>query len=155
MVKRITYVSIALLLAVLAAQPRVSGATTPGCERSSLVLQGKLLEFVEGQVAASTIAVRGEVTAAQALGTSQKLTFRLLNSWKGPFQVGETVSLTVPVTEFCGGTGCVFPFKIGDVTLLLSPSSYPNFLQGCWVYEGVAIQSLLLVPAALLPDSRH
>lgn len=142
-------------LVVLAAQTRVSAASPPGCEGSAFVLQGKLLEFVVGQAATSTIAFQGEVTAAQALGTDQKVTFRLLNSWKGPFQVGETVSLTVPVTEFCGGKGCIFPFKIGDVTLLLSPFSYQDFLEGCWVYEGVAIQSVLLVPAALMPDSRH
>ena len=142
-------------LFVLAAQTRVSAASPPACEGSAFVLQGKLLEFVVGRAATSTIAFQGEVTAAQALGTDQKVTFRLLNSWKGPFQIGETVSLTVPVTDFCGGKGCIFPFKIGDVTLLLSPSCYQDFIEGCWVYKGVAIQSVLLVPAALMPDGRH
>lgn len=135
--------SLALSLAVLAGQPYVSIATTSGCENSSKLLEEK--------VAASTVAFQGDVTAVdQDLAiTKQKVTFRVLNAWKGPYRVGETVSLTVSVTSVCGGFGCVFPFKVGDVTLVLSPSPQSGWPEGfgCWVYQGVVVKSVLWVPS--------
>ena len=65
------------------------------------------------------------------------------------------MTLTVPVTTVCAGLGFVFPFKIGDVTFVLAPSSAPSFIQGCWIYEGVAMQSMLSLPDVLSPQSRH
>ncbi len=75
----------------------------------------------------------------------------------GAFRAGESIRLTLPVTEVCGGLGlAVFPFKVGDVTLLLT-SSFSHHLDqpGCWVYDGIAIQRVLLVPAALMPNALH
>jgi hypothetical protein len=139
-------------LTVLAAMPHDSEATAPGCE-ASFAFPRQLVERLEGQFNAATTAFQGEVTAAEDLGSGQKLTFRILNSWKGPYQVGETLSLTVPVTDACAGVNCVLRFKIGDVTLLLSPTSAPSSLPGCWVHEGVVIQSVLSVPGVLMPRS--
>jgi hypothetical protein len=149
--------SLAVGLAVLAAQPHVSAATTSGCEGSAYVLQGKSLELVEREVAASTIAFQGEViaveqdpaipradtllsgviTASAPAVFDQNLTFRVLHQWKGPYQVGETVSLTIPVTKFCAGLGCVFPFKIGDVTLLLLHLPRQVSLRGAGYMRGL------------------
>jgi hypothetical protein len=141
-------------LAVLAAQAHVSAATMSGCE-GSYVLQGKHLELVEGWIAASTIAFQGEVTAVDRdpAAQTQKITLRVLNPWKGQYRVGDDVSLTVPVYDACAGKGCVFPFKIGDVTLLLSPSSTPSFFEWCWIHEGVVLKSVLSVPAVPMPHS--
>jgi hypothetical protein len=134
---------LALCFAGLAGQSYVSVATTPGCEGSS--------KFLDGKIAASTIAFQGEVTAVDQdpAITKQKVTFRVLNAWKGPYQVGETVGVTVSVTSVCGGLGCVFPFKIGDVTLVISPSSQSSLPEGfgCWVYEGVVVKTVLWVPS--------
>jgi hypothetical protein len=155
MVKRIIYVSIVSIFGVLGWSLDVS-ATTTECEGASLVVQGKLLDSLEKLITASTIVVQAEVTAAEALGSQQKIAFRVLQAWKGPFHVGESVNLTLPVTDFCGGLGCVFPFKVGEVTLLSTSSfSYHLDQPGCWVYEGIAIQRVLLVPAALMPNPRH
>jgi hypothetical protein len=165
--------SLALSLAVLAAH--VSVAATPGCDGSPFVLQGKLLEHLESEVAASTTAFQGEVIAAEPNpaptaanifplgvftaptieGFDQKLTFRVLHSWKGPYHAGETVSLTLRVVNVCAGVNCVSPFKIGDVTLLFSSSAASGSLEGCWVHEGVVIQSVLSVPNVLMPRSGH
>jgi hypothetical protein len=155
MMKRMVYVSIMSIFGVLASSRYVS-ATTTQCEGAQLVLQGKLLESLEKLVVTSAIAAQVEVTAAEGLGTQQKIAFRVLQSWKGSFQVGESISLILPVTEVCAGFGCVFPFKVGEVTLLLtSSSSYHLDQPGCWVYEGIAIQRVLSVPAALMPNPRH
>jgi hypothetical protein len=157
--------ALALSVAVLASH--VSAAATPACEGSPFVLQGRLLKHVESEVAASTTAFQGEVIAAVPSPDSflpgditppppvydQILSFRVLHPWKGPYHAGETVSLTVTVVNFCEGLGCVFPFKIGDVTLVLSPSSAPDRLEGCWVHEGVVFQNVLSVPARLMPHS--
>jgi hypothetical protein len=155
MVKRIIHVSIMSIFGVLGWSLDAS-ATTTECEGAPLVLQGKLLDSLEKLVTASTIVAQAEVTAAEALGTQQKISFRVVRAWKGPFQVGESISLTLPVTEACAGLGCVFPFKVGEVTLLFaSSSSYHLDQPGCWVYEGIAVQRVLSVPAALMPNPRH
>jgi hypothetical protein len=153
--------SLALILAVLAGQPYVAIATTPTCKASSKFLEEKIL----AGIAASTVAFQGEVTALQSnvqmdsrfsdgvlFSGTQRITFRVLNSWKGPYQVGGTVRLTVSVTSICAGMGCVSPFKIGDVTLVLSPfpqSELPDLPDGfgCWTtYEGIEIKRVLWVP---------
>jgi hypothetical protein len=153
--------SLALILAVLAGRPYVAVATTPTCEASSKFLEEKIL----GGIAASTVAFQGEVTAVESnvqmdsrfpdgmlLAGTQKITFRLLNSWKGPYQVGGAVRLIVSVTSICAGVGCVSPFKIGDVTLVLSPfpqSELPELPAefGCWtIYVGVEVKRVLWVP---------
>jgi hypothetical protein len=150
MFKPVIFASVASILAVFGSFPPAYATTECGGE--VLALQGKLLESVEKLTTASTTVARAEVTAAQTSGSQQQIKFRLLNAWKGPFQVGESVSLTLPVTEFCGGLGCVFPFKVGDVTLLsTSSSAYYDDLSGCWAYQGIAIQRVLVVPAALMP----
>jgi hypothetical protein len=155
MAKRIVHVSIASIFGLLGWSPYVS-ATTTECEGAPFVLQGKLLASVEKLVAASTFVAQAEVITSESLGTQQKIAFRLLKSWKGPFQEGESVSLILPVTEVCAGFGCVFPFKVGDVALLLTTSSsYHEDLPGCWVYEGIAIHRVLSVPAAEMPNTRH
>jgi len=157
-------------LALLAFQAHVSMADTPGC-----VDYKKLTEIkgLEGVFAEPTIAFEGEVEAVapnpadstEALRQpiwspaldhfERKITFRVLRGLKGPYQVGDAVILTVPVTTVCFGLGCVFPFKIGDATFVLAPSSGPSFIQGCWVYEEVAMRSILSVPGRLIPHSRH
>jgi hypothetical protein len=155
MVKRIIYVSIMSIFGVLGWSLEVSAATTE-CEGAPLVLQGKLLDSIEKLVMASTLVAQAEVTASEALGTRQEVSFRVVRAWKGAFQAGASVRLTLPVTEACGGLGCVFPFKVGDVALLLISSfSYHLDETGCWVYEGIAIQRVLLVPAALMPNALH
>ena len=154
MVKRVSYILMASILGALGVQTCVYAATTE-CEGASFVLHGKLLESAERQVAASNVALEVDVTTAEIVGSEQKIIFRVLNSWKGPFQSGESFSIVLPVTEVCAGLGCVFPFKVGDVTVLLSPSAHNEDLTGCWVYQGVVIQRTLSVPAALMPSGRH
>jgi hypothetical protein len=153
---------LALMLAVLAGQPYVALATTATCEASSTILEGKVLEGI----AASTVAFQGEVTALESnvqmdslfpdgklIAGTQKITFRVVNSWKGPYPVGTAVRLTVSVTSFCAGVGCVSPYKIGDVTLVLSPfpqSELPELSVGsrCWTtYAGVEVKRVLWVPS--------
>lgn len=125
--------------------------TTPMCENIS--------DFVEKQLAGSAVAFQGRVkTAEQNAGDTrgnlprtfvQDLTYEVLKSWNGPLKVGALVHLTVPVTEVCGGFGCVFPFKAGDETLVLSPASAPfsapMFLEGCWVHQGILVSSVLIL----------
>jgi hypothetical protein len=120
---------------------------------------GKLLDInksTPGVFAVPTIAFQGEVVAVapnpadsttalpqpkwspQLVQFDQKITFRVLKSLKGQYQVGDVVTLTVPVTTVCAGLGCVFPFKIGDVTFVLAPSSGPSFIEGgCWYMRGL------------------
>jgi hypothetical protein len=82
----------------------------------------------------------------------QTLSLRVLNSWKGPHQIGETVNLTVSVVEFCGGLGCVMPFKVGDITLVLSPTRTSFFDPGCWTHDGMVINGVLSLPAMVRPE---
>ena len=165
--------SLALSLAVLAGNSYVSVATTPGCDESAKLFGGD--KFLDGRIADATIAMQGEVIAIEQhpaipsidnlfpgytgppLWYVQTLTFRVLHRWKGRYQVGETVTVPITVVIACGGSGCVFPFKIGDITLLLAspspstsyfPSSLPDGL-ACWVSDGVLINSITSVP----PDS--
>ena len=145
-------------LVVLAAHPNVASATTAACQPSSKYAEVNILEGI----AASGAAFYGEVTAVESnvqtlpqfpdnriVAGTQKITLRVLNSWKGPYQVGGTVHIAVSVTSICGGVGCVSPFKVGDTTVLLSPfppSELPEGF-GCWTrYEGVEIQRVLWVP---------
>jgi hypothetical protein len=82
----------------------------------------------------------------------QTITFRAIKTLKGSYRVGEAISLIIPVTTVCFGLGCVFSFKIGDITLVLAPSSAPSFIEGgCWMYEGVAMRSILWVPTVSRP----
>jgi hypothetical protein len=158
-------------LVLLVSQAQVSVATAQEC-----VAYEKLLDInksTPGVFAEPTIAFQGEVVAVAPnpagskaaiaqpkaveilAGFDQEITFHVLKTVKGPYQVGDGVTLTVRVTTVCAGLGCVFPFKIGDVTFVLAPSSAPSFIQGCWIYEGVVMQSILSVPAVLIPQSRH
>lgn len=163
---------LAIGLAVLASGAQVSLATTPECEGSPFTLQGQYLEIVKSAVAQSPIAFQGEVVAVDPpipsaatpllsvmqwskFAVDQNISFRVLRQWKGPYHVGEVVNLTVRVAQVCGGIPCIPTFKIGDVTLLLSLKSLPSYSEGCWVYEGVAINSVLSVPTALTSGSRH
>ena len=161
---------LAFALVLFASQAHVSAATGPDC-----MPHEKLRDFksLEGVSAEPTIAFQGEVVAVAPnpaeskaviaqpktvellAGFDQEITFRVLKTFKGPYQVGNGVTLTVRVTTVCAGFGCVFPFKIGDVTFVLAPSSAARFIQGCWIYEGVAMQSILSVPDVLSPQSRH
>jgi hypothetical protein len=128
-----------------------SPASPPVCERTS--------EFVENQIAGSRSAIRGKVTTVeneenstpgvQPITHVQRLTYEVLESWKGPVQVGSSFHVTVQVTSACAGLGCVFPFKVGDVTLVLSPPSRPfsapAFFEGCWIHQGVVVSSVLML----------
>jgi hypothetical protein len=148
--------SLALILAVLAGQPCVAVAAKPTCEASKFS-EEKILETV----AASPVAFQGEVTAVESnvqvdsrfpdgmlVAGTQKITFRVLNSWNGPYQLGAAVRVTVSVTSLCAGLGCVSPFNTGDLTLVLSPfpqSELPGF--GCWAtYDGIEVKRVLWVP---------
>jgi hypothetical protein len=145
------------MFAVLAGQTYVAAAATPTCEYSE-TSEAKMLETI----ATSPVAFQGEVTAIESnvlamdsrfpdgvlVAGTQKITFRVLHSWKGPYQAGAAVRLTVSVTSVCGGLGCVSPFNTGDVTLILSPfpqSELPGF--GCWAtYDGIEVRRVLWVP---------
>jgi hypothetical protein len=158
---------LAFTLGLVASQ---STATKPECMDYENL---RNIKSLEGVFAEPTIAFQGKVVAVAPnpvdftaappqpklspplVGFDQKITFQVLKTLKGPYQVGEAVTLTVRVTTVCAGFGCVFPFKIGDVTFVSAPSSAPSFIQGCWIYEGVAMQSILSVPDVLSPRSRH
>lgn len=150
-----------LIFAVLAGQPYVAVAAKSTCEARSKFSEEKILETI----AASAVAFQGEVTAVESnvqvdsrfpdgklVAGAQKITFRVLNSWKGQYQVGAAVRLTVSVTSICAGVGCVSPFNTGDVTLVLSPfpqSELPELSEGfgCWAtYEGIEVKRVLWVP---------
>ena len=134
---------LALGIAVLGGQPYVCAALTRGCEGPLISLDSKDLE---AKIAESTIAFRGEVVAVEpdptdstvglpVLSYDQQITFRVLNSWKGRYHAEETVSLTVGVVNACAGAGCIFPFNMGDVILVLSPyaqSYFPLTFQTGW-----------------------
>jgi hypothetical protein len=158
-------------LVLLASQAQVSAATTRECVAYESLLD--INKSTPGMFAEPTIAFQGEVVAvapnpagfnaaiaqpkpAEILaGFDQEINFHVLKTLKGPYQVGDGVTLTVRVTTVCADLGCVFPFKIGDVTFVLAPSSAPSFIQGCWIYEGAVMQSIFSVPAVLIPQSRH
>ena len=163
---------LAMGLAMLASAAQVSLATTPECEGSPFILQGKYLDMMKSAVAQSPIAFQGEVVAVDPpipsattplpsvmqwskFAVDQNSAFRVLHPWKGSYRVGEVVNLTVGVAEVCGGIPCIPPFRIGGVTLLLSLKSLPSYSAGCWVYEGVAINGVLSVPTALTSGSRR
>jgi hypothetical protein len=122
-----------------------AAAVTPVCVRTS--------EVVEKQIAGATIAFLGKVvTVEQDAGSPiQRLTYRVLNSWKGAVKVGASIHVTVRVTTVCGGFGCAFPFKVGDETLVLAPPSVPMlgpaFIDGCWIHEGVFVSGVLMMPS--------
>jgi hypothetical protein len=161
---------LAFALVLVASQAHISTAMTEECTPYEK-LRG--IKGLEGVFAEPTIAFQGEVVAVAPnpedstkalpqpkwspplLGFDQEITFHVLKTLKGPYQVGDDVTLIVRVTTVCAGFGCVFPFKIGDVTFVLGPSSAPGFIQGCWTYKGVAMQSILSVPGILNPQSRH
>jgi hypothetical protein len=149
--------SLLLTFAALAGQP-FAVAAKPPCA-------AKLSEKVLAAIVTSAVAFQGEVTAVASnvqvdsqfpggilVGGTQEVTFRVLKSWKGPYPVGTAVRLTVSVTSFCAGVGCVSPYKIGDVTLVLSPfpqSELPELSEGfgCWAtYDGVDVRRVLWVP---------
>ena len=144
--------SFLFFLAMLPSLSYGAPTTAPVCEHTS--------DFVEKQLAGSTIAFQGRVKAVEreagdtTPGTLprtfvQDLTYQVLHSWNGPLKVGALVHVTVRVTEICAGFGCVFPFKTGDETLVLSPASAPfsapMFLEGCWVHEDVVVSSILIL----------
>ena len=150
--------SLILSLAVLAGQP-FSVAAMPPCA-------AKLSEKVLEAIVASAVAFQGEVTAVASniqadsrfpggklVAGTQEVTFRVLNSWKGPYRVGAAVRVTVSVTSICAGVGCVSPFNTGDVTLVLSPfpqSELPELSEGfgCWAkYDGIDVKRVLRVPS--------
>ena len=149
--------SLILSLAVLAGQP-FSVAAMPPCA-------AKLSEKVLEAIVASAVAFHGQVTAVASnvrvvcrfpsgkrVAGTQEVTFRVLNSWKGPYRVGAAVRVTVSVTSICAGVGCVSPFNTGDVTLVLSPfpqSELPRLSEGvgCWAtYDGIDVKRVLWVP---------
>jgi hypothetical protein len=153
----------------VASQVNVSAAMTPECMPYEKLRDIKGLERVFAEPA---IAFQGEVVAVATntedsttalpqtkwspplAGFDQEIAFRILKTLEGPYQVSDEVTLIVRVTTVCAGFGCVFPFKVGDVTFVLGPSSAPGFIQGCWVYKGVAMRSILSVPDILSPRSR-
>jgi hypothetical protein len=141
------------IVAVLAAHFNVAGAATQ-CPVTT--------ELAEHQFAGSIIAFNAIITAIEQdaavksahgflNGFTQRLTFQVLNSWKGQYEMNAVVHVAVRVTEVCGGKGCVFPFKVGDVALVLSPASppytAPMFAEGCWILQGVAGKGLLILPS--------
>ena len=157
-------------LVLVASQTHVSVTVMPECADYNKLRE---INSPEGVFPVPTIAFEGEVAAVTSnpvdpaaalaqpklpqplMGFDQEITFRVTKTLKGPYRVGETVTLTVRVTTVCGGWGCVFPFKIGDVTFVLAPSSVPSFIHGCWIYDGVAMHSILSVPGVFSTQSRH
>jgi hypothetical protein len=104
--------SLILSFAVLAGQP-FAVAAKPPCA-------AKLPEKVLEAIVASSVAFQGEVTALASnvqvdsqfpsnkpVAGMQKVTFRVLNSWKGPYHVGAAVRVTVSVTSICAGVVCL------------------------------------------------
>jgi hypothetical protein len=158
-------------LVLLASQAQVSVAKAQ--ERGAYEKLLDINKSTPGVFAEPTIAFQGEAVAVAPnpagskaaiaqpkaveilAGFDQEITFHVLKTVKGPYQVGDRVTLNVRVTTVCAGLGCVFPFKIGDVTFVPAPSSAPSFIQGCWIYVGAVMQSILSVPAVLIPQSRH
>jgi hypothetical protein len=149
--------SLTVIFAVLAGQP-FALAAKPTCEARSKIPEEEILTTI----AASAVAFQGEVTAVESnvqadprfpsgklVAGTQEIIFRVLHSWKGPYQVGAAVRLTVSVTSICAGVGCVSPFKMGDVSLVLSPlpqSELPDGF-GCWItYDGIEVKRVLWVP---------
>jgi hypothetical protein len=136
----------------------VAQATSP-CERG-LVAENW---FVEEQIAGSTNAFRARVTEVSGMpetpataravlnGYDQTLTFQVLDSWKGAYQIGALAHTTVRVVTICAGFGCMFPFKAGDVVLVLSPASgdyhVPALFEECWRYNGIATNKILTLPS--------
>jgi hypothetical protein len=161
---------LAFALVLVASQANISAATRPECAdyqklrdikspegvfpQPTIAFQGEVVA-VAPNPADSTTALSQPILSPPLVGFKQKITFHVLKTLKGPYQVGDAVTLTVRVTTVCAGWGCVFPFKIGDVTFVLAPSSAPSFIQGCWIYEGVAMQSILSVPDVMSPQRRH
>jgi hypothetical protein len=161
---------LAFALILVASQAHVSAETKAECVDYEKLRDIKSLETV---FADPTIAFQGEVVSVAAnpadsgaallqqklspplVGFDQKITFHVLKTLKGPYRVGDAVTSTVRVTTVCAGFGCVFPFKIGDVTFVLAPSSAPSFILGCWIYGGVEMRSILSVPDVPTPQSRH
>jgi hypothetical protein len=148
-----------LIFVILAGQPCIVTAAKPPCEAKLSV------EKIPGSIASSVVAFQGEVTAlvsnvqvdsrfpdGKLVAGTQEITFRVLNSWKGPYKVGAAAHLTVSVTNLCAGVGCVSLFNIGDVTLVLSPfpqSELPDLSEGfgCWAtYDGIEVKRVLSVP---------
>lgn len=151
--------SLTLVFVILAGQPCIVTAAKSPCEAKLSV------EKIPGSIAASVVAFQCEVTAlvsnvqvdsrfpdGSLVAGTQAITFRVLNSWKGSYKVGAAVHLTVSVTNLCAGVGCVSPFNIGDVTLVLSPfpqSELPELSEGfgCWAtYDGIEVKRVLSVP---------
>jgi hypothetical protein len=149
--------SLILGFAVLVGQP-FAVAARPPCA-------AKLSEKVLEAIVASAVAFHGQVTAVASnvrvvcrfpsgkrVAGTQEVTFRVLNSWKGPYHVGAAVRVTVSDTSICASVGCVSPFNTGDVTLVLSPfpqSELPELSEGfgCWAaYDGVEVKRVLWVP---------
>jgi hypothetical protein len=142
--------SVALGFLIFASSSNVGGVASADCAHSG--------EFVEKQIAGSDRAFRAEVVAASPDATlsplppyfEQKVTFRVLSAWKGSYRTGALVHLVLEVTTVCAGLGCVFPFKVGDVDLVLSPAtapfSAPMYADGCWMHNGVTITRVLIVP---------
>lgn len=154
-------VRLLLALVLVAIQPDGSAAILVNCvayeklrnfqpadrmfANSTAALQAEVVAVAPNPADAAT--ATAQATAAELLsGFDQKITFRVLNILKGRYQKGDGVTLIIRVTTVCGGFGCVFPFKVGDVAFLFAPSSIPTAVQGCWIYEGVAMQSILSVP---------
>lgn len=149
--------ALTLSFAVLVVQP-FAVAAKPPCA-------AKLSEKVLEAIVASSVTFQGEVTAVASnfhvdsrfpggklVAGTQEVTFRVLNSWKGPYHFGAAVRVTVSVTSICAGVGCVSPFNTGDVTLVLSPfpqSELPELSEriGCWAtYDGAEVRRVLWVP---------
>jgi hypothetical protein len=156
---------LALTLVLVAPPAQVFAATQSECMPYENLRDAPSLQGVSAE---PTIAFEGEIEAVSPnpadstsarpqplAGFDQTITFHVLKTVKGPYQVGDGVTLSVRVTTVCAGFGCVFPFKIGDVTFVLAPTSAPSFIQGCWIYERIAMQSILSVPSVLSPKSRH
>jgi hypothetical protein len=110
--------------------------------------------YIESQIAKSLTAIQAEVVAADpeppptVSAFDQKVTFRVLHTWKGPHHAGETISLTLHVVNLCAGFGCVFPFKPRDVTLVLFSVSASNLPEGagCWRHDGLEFHDILWAP---------
>jgi hypothetical protein len=109
---------------------------------------------VANKIAAATVAFQGEIVSTDDRSISDKyyshqtLSFKVLKSLKGPYAPGVVVSTEVPVTDVCAGIGCIFPFRVGRVTLVLSPSekNLTFFEQGCASFQNyVFVNSYLEV----------
>ena len=139
---------------LLAAQVCSAETATSVCESTT--------DLAETQILGSKIAFHAILTevahdaAIQSVndllaGFDQKITFRVLHSWKGSIQPDALVHATVHVTTVCGGYACVLPFKVDNTVLVISPATPPSpapmFIVGCWVHEGIAGNSILILPS--------